>query len=99
MVSADENILTQRIIGCAIAVHRELGPGLLEASYEAALCIELSDDGISFRRQVCVPAMYKGRAVGEYRIDFVVDESAIVEVKSVERLVPVFEAQLLTYLK
>ena len=91
--------LTERIIGCAIAVHRELGPGLLEAIYEEALAIELEDQGLAFRRQVAVSAVYKGRRLGEYRLDLLVEDAVIVEVKSVERLLPLFEAQLLTYLR
>ena len=91
--------LTERIIGCAIAVHRELGPGLLESTYEEALCIELSDAGLSYRRQVSIPAVYKGRSIGEYRIDLIVEDTVVVEVKCVERLPPLFEAQLLTYLR
>ena len=93
------NQLTERIIGCAIEVHRELGPGLLEATYEEALCIELSAAGIKYARQVAFPIRYKGKSIGEYRLDLVVEDSVILEIKSVERLHPVFEAQVLTYLK
>jgi len=93
------NLLTQRIIGLAIEVHRNLGPGLLEPIYLAALCIELDDAGLKYECQVRVPAYYKGRLLGEYRIDLIVEDSVIVEVKSVERMNPVFEAQLLTYLR
>jgi GxxExxY protein len=98
-VDSQRDARTERIIGCAIAVHRKLGPGLLESTYEEALCIELADAGLSYRRQLCVPALYKGRTIGEYRIDLLVGDAAIVEIKSVEQLNPVFEAQLLTYLK
>jgi GxxExxY protein len=93
------NRLTERIIGCAIEVHRQLGPGLLEGTYELALCIELSDAGLKNERQVAVPVVYKGRDIGEYRLDIMVEDAVIVEIKSVERHDPVFEAQLLTYLK
>ena len=93
------NAVTQRIIGCAIEVHRVLGPGLLAPSYEAALCIEFDDTFVRYERQTRLPAYYKGRLLGEYRIDLVVDDLVLVEVKSVERLNPVFEAQLLTYLR
>jgi GxxExxY protein len=93
------NELTERIIGCAIEVHRQLGPGLLEATYEAALCIELEDAGLKYKRQMSHPVIYKGRAIGEYRLDLVVEDTVVVEVKSVERFDPVFEAQILTYLK
>jgi GxxExxY protein len=98
-VDSKRDPLTERIIGCAIAVHRELGPGLLEAIYEEALAIELEDQGLAFRRQVAVSAVYKGRRLGEYRLDLLVEDAVIVEVKSVERLLPLFEAQLLTYLR
>ena len=91
--------LTEAVIGCAIEVHRQLGPGLLESTYEAALCVELELAGLKYRRQVCVPVVYKGRTVGEYRIDLLVEDTIIVEIKSVERHDPVFEAQLLTYLR
>jgi len=90
---------TERIIGCAIAVHRELGPGLLESIYEAALAIELEDAGIKFCRQVIVPVRYKGRTIGEHRLDLLVDDTVVVEIKSVERHDPVFEAQVLSYLR
>jgi GxxExxY protein len=93
------NQLTERIIGLAIEVHRQLGPGLLEATYEAALCVELEEAKIPFKRQAVFPVIYKGRTIGEYRLDLIVDDSVIVEIKSVERHDPVFEAQLLTYLK
>lgn len=95
----DIDELTQRIIGCAIEVHRTLGPGLLEACYEEALCIELEEKGLQHRRQVPVPALYKGRRIGDYRIDLLVEDTVIVEIKSVGRIEPVFEAQLLTYLR
>jgi len=91
--------ITEKIIGCAIEVHRQLGPGLLEATYEAALCIELEEAGLKFQRQVSVPAIYKGRSIGEYRLDLLVEDTAVVEIKSVERFDPVFEAQILTYLR
>ena len=91
--------VTSRIIGCAIEVHRGLGPGLLEPVYEAAMCIELGDRGLSFVRQTCVPAYYKGRLLGEYRVDLIVEDAVIVEMKSVAVLLPVFEGQLLTYLR
>ena len=95
----DINRLTERIIGCAIEVHRQLGPGLLEGTYELALCVELSDTGLKHERQVLVPIVYKGRDIGEYRLDLIVEDTVIVEIKSVERHDPVFEAQLLTYLR
>src|SRR5689334_12009827 len=93
------NVLTSRIIACAIEVHRRLGPGLLEHLYESALCIELEDADIGYLRQLRVPASYKGRVIGEYRVDLVIGDAVIVEVKCVAQRNPVFEAQLLTYLR
>ena len=91
--------LTERIIGCAIEVHRQLGPGLLEATYESALCIELQAAGLSFVRQPVFPVVYKGQTIGEYRLDLIVEGIIVIEIKSVERFDPIFEAQVLTYLK
>jgi GxxExxY protein len=91
--------LTEKIIGCAIEVHRTLGPGLLEQTYESALCVELQLAGLKFQRQLVVPVTYKNQPVGDYRLDLVIENTVIVEIKSVERIDPVFEAQLLTYLK
>jgi GxxExxY protein len=95
----DDNTLTERIIGCAIEVHKELGPGLLESVYEQALCCELRHVGLEFRRQIGVPLYYKGELISEYRPDPVVADRVVVEVKSVARLEAVFTAQLLTYLQ
>src|SRR5512132_2823275 len=75
--------LTETIIGCAIEVHRQLGPGLLEQTYEAALCIELQLAGMKFVRQPLFPVVYKGQTIGEYRLDLIVDDSVVVEIKSV----------------
>lgn len=91
--------LTEKIIGCAIEVHKELGPGLLEGIYEEALCIELKNSGLQYERQLSYPVMYKGKKLGENPIDLMVEDDVIVELKSVERFVPVFEAQVLTYLR
>jgi GxxExxY protein len=91
--------LTEKIIGCAIEVHRVLGPGLLEASYEAALAIEFESAKLRFQRQLVIPVSYKGQPIGEHRLDFVVEDAVIVELKSVERYDPIFEAQVLTYLR
>ena len=95
----DINQLTEKIIGCAIEVHRNLGPGLLENTYEEALCIEFDQHQIPYRRQLPFPILYKGRSISEYRLDLLVDETVVVEIKSVERFDPVFEAQVLTYLR
>jgi len=91
--------LTEKIIGCAIEVHRQLGPGLLEGTYEAALCIELNNAGLQHVRQPVFPVVYKGQVIGEYRLDLIVEDAVVVEIKSVERFDPIFEAQVLTYLK
>jgi len=93
------NVLTEKVIGCAIEVHRELGPGLLESTYEAALCIELRNAGLKYVKQPIFPVVYKGQVIGEYRLDLIVEDKIVIEVKSVERFDPVFEAQVLTYLK
>jgi GxxExxY protein len=93
------NVVTDRVIGAAIEVHRALGPGLLEGLYEAALCIELDERGIKYAPQVKVPAHYKGRSLGNYNVDLIVEDLVVVEVKSVAHVVPVFEAQLITYLR
>ena len=94
-----ENAVTERIIKCAIAVHRELGPGLLENVYEEAMDIECGLDGLDVARQIKVPVLYRGRTIGEYKPDMLINELVIVEIKSVERFDPVFEAQVLTYLR
>jgi GxxExxY protein len=92
--------LTQRIIGLAIEVHRALGPGLLESVYEECLCAELKEANLAFDRQVALPVSYKGRPLEcGYRMDLVVERAAIIEIKAVEQLVPVHQAQLLTYMK
>ena len=90
---------TERIIGCAIEVHRVLGPGLFETTYESALCIEFEICGLRYVRQAPVPILYKERAVGDYRLDLLVEDQVVVEVKAVERFDPIFEAQVLTYLR
>lgn len=95
----DVEKIANQVIGCAIEVHRQLGPGLLEAAYEAALCIELEEAKLKYQRPVPFPALYKGRRIGEYRIDLIVEDAVVIEIKSVERFDPVFEAQILTYLK
>jgi len=99
MLYGDDTQLTEQVIGCAVEVHRQLGPGLLESVYETAICIELTAAGLSFKRQVGVPLFYKGTLISEHRPDLVVDDRVIVEVKSVERLDPVHTAQMLTYLR
>jgi GxxExxY protein len=92
--------LTESIIGVAIEVHRHLGPGLLESVYEECMCQELRLRDIPFLRQVELPVIYKGLETGgKFRIDLIVADEVVVELKAVERLLSVHEAQLLTYLK
>jgi GxxExxY protein len=91
--------LTERIIGCAIEVHRERGPGLPEAACEAALCIELQLRGLAFERQRAFSVYYKGHHISQHRPDLIVASEVVVEIKSVERFTPVHEAQILTYLR
>src|SRR6476660_4569653 len=95
----DINEITGAIIGAAIAVHRVLGPGLLESIYEAALCVEFDERKISYARQQQVPAFYKGRRLGTYVVDLIVEDRVVVEIKSVAKVLPVLEAQLLTYMR
>lgn len=96
----ENDLLTEKIIGFAIEVHRQLGPGLLESASEECLCYELKENGIPFRRQVPLPVVYKGvRLDCGYRLDILIEDHVILELKTVERLVPIHEAQMLTYLK
>ncbi|WP_437730566.1 GxxExxY protein [Sorangium sp. So ce1335] len=91
--------LTRQVLGAAIEVHRVLGPGFLESVYEEALGVELSPRRIPFRRQVVVGVDYKGRVVGEGRVDMLVADRLLVELKAVEHLAAIHVAQLLSYLK
>jgi GxxExxY protein len=92
--------LTRSIIEAAIEVHRTLGPGLLESAYQACLCHEFSLRGIAFQRELELPVQHKGILLDcGYRLDFLVDSSVIVEIKCVETVLPIHEAQLITYLK
>ena len=96
---ADDS-LTRQVIGLAIEVQRQLGPGLLEAAYEACLCFELTQAGVAFDRQPGVPIMYKGmRVEGGFRADLIVERTLVVDIKAVEAISAVHEAQLLTYLR
>ena len=95
-----DSALTGTIIGAAIEVHRALGPGLLESAYEECLALELADRGLRVERQTVLPVIYKGRTLDAgYRIDLLVNNEVIVELKSVQKLEPIHDAQLLTYLK
>jgi GxxExxY protein len=92
--------VTEQIIGAAIEVHRVLGPGLLESAYEYCLCDELKNRGVEFRRQVELPVNYKGRILDcGYTMDLVVEDAVVVELKSIEKMAVIHEAQLLTYLR
>ena len=92
--------LSNKVIGCAIEVHRELGPGLLESTYEQCLAYELTEAKIPFTLQVELPVQYKGIMLAcGYRIDLLADDHLIVELKSVDQLLKIHEAQLLTYMK
>jgi GxxExxY protein len=92
--------LTEKLIACAIEVHRNLGPGLLEAAYEECYCHELKLQEVPIERQKPLPLEYKGIKLGcGYRMDVVANNKAVVEIKCVDKILPVHEAQLLTYLK
>ena len=93
-----ENLI-HTTIGCCITVHRALGPGLLETIYTRAVCIELECAGISFEREKEVPVRYRGQLLCHHRLDIVVDQRLVLEVKSVEYIIPVHRAQLLSYLR
>jgi GxxExxY protein len=94
------NDLGYEIIGCAIEVHKNLGPGLLESVYQACLKREFEIKGISFKTQLMVPVQYKGLVLDtDYRLDFLVEDGIVIELKALEGLLPVHEAQLLTYMK
>jgi GxxExxY protein len=95
------NVLTQSVIGAALEVHRELGPGLLEQAYEACLAFELLGRGFQIERQKAIPVTYKRQPLdfAGYRIDLLVEQAVVVEVKAIEKLEPVHSAQLLSYLK
>jgi GxxExxY protein len=92
--------LSGRVIGYAIEVHRSLGPGLLESAYDACLCHELTQGRVDYQRQVPLPVLYKGIELDcAYRLDSIVERRLIIEIKAVEKLLPIHTAQLLTYLK
>ena len=97
--SEQNDPLTGRIIACAIEVHKRLGPGLLEKLYKESMAIEMELCGLKVEKNVKVAVEYKGKPIGEYFIDILVDDSVILELKSVERHDPVFEAQILSYMK
>jgi GxxExxY protein len=95
-----EQQTTEAIMGAAIEVHRELGPGLLESAYEECFCHELHLRGLAFQRQLELPVMYKGIKLDcGYRLDVLVEDAVVVELKSMEQILPIHQAQLLTYLR
>lgn len=94
------NALTEKIIGAAIDVHKELGPGLLESIYEVCLIEELERKGLCVQHQVDFPVYYKGKLTDKHlRMDIVVEDKIVIELKAVEKILPVHEVQLVTYLK
>ncbi len=95
-----ENEITEKIIGCAIEVHKNLGPGLLESAYEECLLFELRNAGLKAEKQQPVPVIYKDIKLDYgYRIDILVENQVVLELKAVDALAPVHEAQILTYMK
>ena len=97
----DINEITSKVIKAALTVHSELGPGLLESAYQECLCIELEDMNLNVQKEVLVPVKYKGREITQegFRIDLLVEDVVVVELKSVEEVKPVHKKQLLTYLR
>ena len=101
LAAADQDQqLTHEIIGAAIQVHRYLGPGLLESVYQYCLEIELKEKGLAYQREEAVPLTYRNRTLDcGFRFDFLIENKVVVELKSIDRLLPIHEAQLLTYLR
>lgn len=91
--------LANKVIGAALEIHRHLGPGFLESVYEEALTIELDLRGVVFERQRPITVFYKNRPAGEYRVDLLVGGNLVVELKAVEKILPIHKAQLISYLK
>ena len=99
-IDKETNDLSYKIIGCAYNVHKELGPGLLESAYETCLCYELSKIGINYEKQKGLPIIYKDVTLDcGYRIDILVENKIVIELKTVEKLLPIHTAQIMTYLK
>ena len=96
---ADTESIVRRVIGCALTVHRELGPGYLESIYATALALELTANGLPFERERVVSVNYRGTLIPGQRVDFIVANAVIVEIKSVSRLEPIFQAKLISYLR
>jgi GxxExxY protein len=100
LIEHPTNVVSERVIGAAIEVHRQLGPGLLESSYQLCLCRELELRGIAYQSQAHLPLEYKGIQIGEgYVIDLLIEDNLIVEIKSVDKLLPIHSSQLMTYMR
>jgi GxxExxY protein len=100
LIEHPTNSISEKVIGAAIEVHRHLGPGLLESSYQACLCRELELREIPYRSQVDLPLEYKGVQIAKgYVIDLLIEDSLVVEIKSMDKLLPIHFAQLMTYLR
>jgi GxxExxY protein len=100
LIEHPTNLVSERVIGAAIEVHRQLGPGLLESSYQLCLCRELELRGIAYQSQAHLPLEYKGMRIGQgYVIDLLIEDNLIVEIKSVEKLLPIHSSQLMTYMR
>ncbi len=100
MTQKEINDIAYKAVGCAIEVHKQLGPGLLESVYETCLAEELSAAGLQVKRQVQLPVIYRGKQLDNVlRIDLLVNDCLIIELKSVEQMIPLYKAQLLTYMK
>lgn len=99
MMPVQDDPLTRRILACAIEVHHKLGPGSLEKRYGEAMCIELELQGLKVEKNVKIPVQYKGKPIGDYFIDLLVEDHVILELKSVEQHDPIFEAQILSYMR
>ena len=98
-IELGNSALTDRIIAAAICVHKQLGPGFLEAIYEEALAIELTESGIAFERQKSLPLYYRGRLIGEHRLDLFVEDAVVVELKAISELEKIHFAIVRSYLK
>ncbi len=100
LIEHSTNPISERVIGAAIEVHRHLGPGLLESSYHAGLCRELELRAIPYHSHVALPLEYKGRQITKgYVIDLLIEDALIVEIKSIDKLMPIHSAQLMTYMR
>ena len=100
LIEHPTNLVSERVIGAAIEVHCQLGPGLLESSYQLCLCRELELRGIAYQSQAHLPLEYKGIQIGEgYVIDLLIEDNLIVEIKSVDKLLPIHSSQLMTYMR